>query len=75
MDAGFQFQKSGPLPGFEDVLPHLDDDLHPVAIHNFLTLPSVDLYAEDLDRELSPREWLMAGYPASVVARLAAALA
>ncbi len=57
----FQFQEDGPLPGIEEVLPRLGTHLHPVAIHNFLTLPNTDLHSDDLDRELSPREWLRAG--------------
>ena len=70
----FQFHDQGALPGIDEVLPRLGIHLHPVAIHNFLTLPSVDLYSEDLDRDLSPREWLRAGYPPRAVADLAAAL-
>ena len=57
-----------------DVLPLLSPDLHPVDVHNFFTLPNVDLRVEELARDLSPREWLQAGYPPNAVADLAAAL-
>ncbi len=68
----FQFQEDGPLPGVGEVLTRLSSHLHPLAVHNFFTLPSADLHASDLDRSLSPREWLQAGYPPQAVAELAA---
>lgn len=70
----FQFLDDGPLPGLGEVLPRFSPYLHPVALHNFFTLPAVDLHVEELGRELSPREWLRAGYPPGVVADLAAGL-
>lgn len=70
----FQFLEEGPLPGIGEVLPHLDPHLYPVAVHNFFLLPNVDLPAEELGRDLSPREWLGAGYPPRAVAGLAAGL-
>ena len=70
----FQFLAERPLPGIGDVLPRLSPDLHPVAVHNFFMLPNVDLHVEELGRDLSPREWLQAGYPPSAVADLAAGL-
>jgi len=70
----FQFLADGALPGISDVLPCISSHLHPVAVHNFFTVPNVDLYADEQDRNLSPREWLHAGYPAEVVANLAARL-
>ncbi|HEX9735099.1 MAG TPA: DNA-binding protein [Thermoanaerobaculia bacterium] len=70
----FQFLAESLLPAIGDVLPLLSPDLHPVAVHNFFTLPNVDLREEELGRDLSPREWLQAGYPPNAVADLAAAL-
>jgi len=47
---------------------------HPVAVYRWFTLPNSDLVPEDLNRELSPREWLVAGYSPKLVAELAADL-
>ena len=66
----FQFDGSRLLPGLEDVVPSLPRDLHPVAVYRWFTTPNPDLLPEDLDRELSPREWLLAGYSPKVVAQL-----
>jgi hypothetical protein len=68
----FQFQEDGPLPSVGEVIALLSSHLHPLAVHNFFTLPSADLHAPELDRDLSPREWLQAGYPPQAVAELAA---
>jgi len=70
----FQFTDRGEVPGIGEVLPRIDAPLHPVAVHNFFTTPNVDLHAEELGRDLSPREWLLAGYPAKDVIDLAATL-
>ncbi len=70
----FQFREDGDLPAIGEVLSGLDPHLHPVAVHNFFTLPNADLHVPELGRELSPREWLGAGYPPRAVADLAAHL-
>lgn len=67
----FQFDRNRLLPGIEEVVPRLAAGLHPVAVYRWFTTPSPDLAPEDLDRALSPREWLLAGYPPSAVADLA----
>ncbi|MCP5117275.1 MAG: DNA-binding protein, partial [bacterium] len=67
----FQFLEDGALPGVGEAVFSLRPYLHPLAVHNFFTLPNVDLYASDLDSDLSPREWLQAGYPPQAVAELA----
>lgn len=67
----FQFLEEGSLPGVGEVVSALRQDLHPLAVHNFFTLPNVDLHASDLDRDLSPREWLQVGYPPQAVVELA----
>ncbi|HEV7517689.1 MAG TPA: hypothetical protein VGR07_15420 [Thermoanaerobaculia bacterium] len=70
----FQFDGHRLLPGVEEVMPTLPRDLHPVAVYRWFTTPNTDLVPEDLDRELSPREWLLAGYSPKVVAQLGADL-
>ncbi len=67
----FQFLDDGPLPGIGEAVSGLGSHLHPLAVHNFFILPNVDLHASDLGRDLSPREWLQAGYPPRAVAELA----
>ncbi len=67
----FQFDGSRLLPGLEEVLPRLPEGLHPVAVYRWFTTPNPDLAPGDLDRELSPREWLLAGYSPKAVAELA----
>ena len=71
----FQFEGAGLLPGFEEVVPHLDPDLHPLGVSNWFHLPNPDLPEDDREeRDLSPREWLRSGRPPAVVAALAADL-
>jgi len=67
----FQFERNRLLPGVEEVVPRLVEGLHPVAVYRWFTTPNPDLAPEDLDRALSPREWLSAGYPPAAVADLA----
>jgi hypothetical protein len=70
----FQFDGPRLLPGLEEVVPSLPRDLHPVAVYRFFTTPNPDLPPEDLDRELSPRDWLLAGYSPKDVTQLVADL-
>ena len=70
----FQFADDRLLPGLEEVVPALPKDLHPVGIYRWFTTPSIDLAPEELDHELSPRDWLLAGYSPRAVAELAADL-
>ena len=70
----FQFDGDRLLPGLEDVVPLLAEDLHPVAVYRWFTTPNPDLSPHPFDSALSPREWLLAGYPAILVAELAAHL-
>lgn len=64
------------VPGLALVVPRLDRSLHPVAVARWFVAPSVDLPRPgDEERALSPREWLLAGYPPAAVADLAATLA
>jgi len=58
----FQFEGGKEVPGIGEVLRHVDRSLHPVALLNWFTLPSPDLYLdEEEERAVSPREWLLSG--------------
>ncbi len=67
----FQFLEDGSLPGVDAAISRLSPHLHPLAVNNFFMLPNVDLHAAELDEDLSPREWLRAGYSSQAVAKLA----
>ncbi len=67
----FQFEGERLLPGLGRVVAALAPHLHPVAVFNWFTLPHPDLVVEELDRPVSPREWLAAGLPAEAVVDLA----
>ena len=69
----FQFAPDGLVPGIDEVLPHLPEDLHPVAAWQWLRIPVAELEMDD--RATSPLEWLRAGGDPAPVANLAAALA
>ncbi len=68
----FQFDADGALAGVELVLPHVDPDLHPLALAGWFDMPNVDLLLDD--EPVSPRDWLRSGGHTAVVAELAAAL-
>lgn len=71
----FQFTDDGLLPGIGEVIARIDRErMHPVALYRWFISPNPDLYAEDLEVELSPRQWLASGRPAEPVARTAAHL-
>jgi hypothetical protein len=67
----FQFDGDRLLPGFEQVLAVLDPELHPVAVHRWITTPDPDLAAGGEDSPLSPRDWLRFELPADEVVRIA----
>jgi hypothetical protein len=72
-----EFQFDGPrlLSGFQEVVAHLDPELHPLAVSNWFHMPNPDLPEDDREeRNLSPREWLRSGRPSAPVAALAADL-
>lgn len=59
----FQFLDSGLLPNIAMVNRVLDPSAHPVAVHNWYHTPNPDLFLEgDVDRIMSPLDWLGAGY-------------
>ena len=70
----FQFDGERLLPGLDEVIPALPKDLHPVGIYHWFTEPNPDLSPDEGKQRMSPREWLLAGYPPRVVAELAADL-
>jgi hypothetical protein len=67
----FQFIGGKPVPGIGKVLQVLDEALHPVTVERFFATPQPELYAEEVDRPLTPREWLQAGYDPAPVMQLA----
>jgi hypothetical protein len=70
----FQFVDDRLLPGLEEVVPALPKALHPIAVYHWFMTPNPDLAPEELDGELSPREWLLSGHSPRPVAELAADL-
>lgn len=66
---GFQFEGNRLLPGLEQVLPLLHEELHPVAVYNWFTNPNPDLTIQG--ESVSPRQWLLSGRSAARVARIA----
>lgn len=69
----FQFTQNGIVPGWDDVVPALHADLHPLAVLHFATRANTDLVIAD-DRCISPLDWLFTGRDPQVVHDLAAAL-
>jgi hypothetical protein len=73
----FQFLARGKrlVPDIGRVNAALDSELHPVEIYNWYTTPNPDLYLDDdVDRTVSPLDWLKSGRPIERVVRLAATL-
>jgi hypothetical protein len=69
----FQFTGAGGLvPGVGEVLAALPRDLHPAAVHLWMTTPSPDLEIDD--SPVSPLAWLTGGGDPRPVATLAAQL-
>lgn len=67
----FQFVDGQIVPGIGKVLQVLDETLHPVTVERFFATPQPELYADEVGRDLTPREWLQAGYDPAPVVRLA----
>lgn len=68
----FQFDGDRLLPGLPEVVAKISPDLHPLGVHRWFTLPDPDLVDEaDDDLPMSPREWLLRGFPPAQVASLA----
>ena len=59
----FQFSEAGLVPNIASVNRVLDPGAHPVAVYNWYHTPNPDLFLEgDVDRVVSPLDWLNAGY-------------
>lgn len=67
----FQFENGQAVPGIGKVLRILDKALHPVTVERFFATPQPELYAEEVGRDLTPGEWLRAGYDPAPVVQLA----
>jgi hypothetical protein len=71
----FQFDGDKVVQGIDEVVSHLDPELHPVAVYRWFTSPSPDLpMDEPSGRNLSPRDWLRLGLPVQPVSDLASNL-
>ena len=72
----FQFGPGNQLvPNIGRVNRALDPSLHPVAVYNWYHLPEVDLFlGEDIERIMSPLDWLKSGQDVERVVALAATL-
>ncbi|MGI9286710.1 MAG: hypothetical protein ACR2P1_15090 [Pseudomonadales bacterium] len=72
----FQFLADGKLvPNIIQVNRALNPKLHPVEVYNWLHLPNVDLFlADDMDKTVSPLDWLKAGLDTDFVVLLAGRL-
>ncbi len=66
----FQFAENELLPGFQDVARAIPADHSAVGIAEFFHAMNPDLYVdEDIDRPLSPLEWLRRGLDPTAVVR------
>ena len=60
------------VPNIGRVNAALDAELHPVEVYNWYTTPNPDLFLDDdVERTVSPLDWLKAGNPVEPVVRLA----
>jgi hypothetical protein len=71
----FQFAGDLELPGWGEVAQSLPAGISPVAVERWLRLANPDLATDGEETPRSPRDWLLEGRPARVVAALAAGLA
>ena len=68
----FQFEGGGEVPNIGKVIRVLPEDLHPVEVLNWFTLPNADLYLdEEEERPVSPKEWLLSGGNPEILISLA----
>ena len=71
----FQFSDTGLVPDIAMVNRVLDPSAHPVAVYNWYHTPNPDLFLEgDVDRIVSPLDWLNAGYELDRIVLIAADL-
>jgi hypothetical protein len=67
----FQFTGRGLVPGLTSVLPQLPEDLHPLAVLGWFTVPNADLPLGAGETPVAPLEWLESGGDPERVAELA----
>lgn len=68
----FQFEGGRGVPNIGKVIRVLPEDLHPVEVLNWFTMPNADLYLdEEEERPVSPKEWLLSGGNPEVLVPLA----
>jgi hypothetical protein len=70
----FQFLEDGQrlVPNIGRVNAALDPELHPVEVFNWYTQPNPDLFVDDdIEKTVSPLDWLKAGLPVETVVHLA----
>lgn len=67
----FQFDNDRLVPGAAQVFSAIDPELHPAAVYRWFNSLSPDLYDEEGDRNLSPRDWLVTGRNVQRVVQLA----
>ena len=71
----FQFSDTGLVPNIASVNRALDPSAHPVAVYSWYHTPNPDLFADgDVDRIVSPLDWLNAGYETDKLLLIAADL-
>jgi hypothetical protein len=67
----WQFDGNKIIPHLRALLQELPANIHPLALGRFIASKTPDLEARELDTDLSPLEWLVAGYPPEDVLALA----
>jgi hypothetical protein len=67
----FQFAGNALVPNIERVLPCLSEDLSPLTVLHWFTLPNTDLVRGPDETPTSPLGWLLAGERPEAVADLA----
>ena len=65
----FQFENGRAIPGLGNVLAELPGGLNPLDVAQWFLSPNPDL--EVGDEVLSPRDWLLSGWPVAAVVALA----
>ncbi len=71
----FQFADAGLIPNIVRVNKALNPRMHPVAVYNWYHLPHVDLFLnDDVDKPVSPLDWLKGGQDVEQVVFLAGRL-
>ncbi len=67
----FQIARGKLVRGFDQVVPHVRPDAHPLAVKGWFTTPHQDLVVGDDERRVTPLAWLAAGHSPDDVAKLA----